>query len=150
MSSTSGGVISSSKEREKHNRQLLSKSWQRKRNKILIRAMNICEYCKKTECLEVHHLYYIIGNNIWDYPDNALIVLCRECHQKWHDEYKIEYREKEWTKNKPYQAPKIGQSKKKYRSTGTATPVLSKLEKAKRRIRKRGIFGGKFRTKNNK
>lgn len=134
-----------SKEKEEYNKQLQTKTWQRKRNKILAKAMYLCSCCKCFECLEIHHLYYIRGNKAWDYPDKALIVLCRECHQKWHDEHQIEYREKEWTKNKPYQAPKIGKSKKKRRATGTAQPALTKLEKAKRRIKKRGILGGKFR-----
>jgi hypothetical protein len=32
--------------------------------------------------LEIHHLYYERGRDPWDYPDDAFLVLCDECHDK--------------------------------------------------------------------
>ena len=32
--------------------------------------------------LEIHHLYYEWGRDPWDYPDDAFLVLCDECHEK--------------------------------------------------------------------
>ncbi|KFF11162.1 hypothetical protein [Flavobacterium hydatis] len=35
--------------------------------------------------LHVHHKYYIKNRLPWDYPSEALISLCKNCHQKIHD-----------------------------------------------------------------
>lgn len=34
--------------------------------------------------LHVHHKYYVDGRKPWDYPNDALITLCSECHEKLH------------------------------------------------------------------
>lgn len=34
--------------------------------------------------LHVHHKYYIIGRKPWEYPNDALITLCSDCHEKLH------------------------------------------------------------------
>ena len=34
--------------------------------------------------LQVHHLRYIKGLNVWDYDDKDLITLCRDCHTQIH------------------------------------------------------------------
>ncbi|ARV07201.1 hypothetical protein BTO04_11115 [Polaribacter sp. SA4-10] len=39
--------------------------------------------------LQVHHKYYVINNLPWDYPDDSLITLCNECHQKLHNNTNI-------------------------------------------------------------
>lgn len=38
-------------------------------------------YCKN---LHIHHTYYQIGKLAWEYPDNALITLCWQCHESLH------------------------------------------------------------------
>jgi len=87
--------------------------WLTKRQSILARDMYLCTGCHKAEVLEVHHIYYVKGNHAWDYPNKALITLCRRCHQKWHDTYKLEIRDKVWCKNEDYVAPKRkGKAKK--------------------------------------
>jgi hypothetical protein len=30
--------------------------------------------------LGCHHRYYLPGKEPWDYPDNALVTLCEDCH----------------------------------------------------------------------
>ena len=40
---------------------------------------------EKPRHLEVHHRYYVMAKNPWEYPDEALITLCNWCHQKIHD-----------------------------------------------------------------
>lgn len=35
--------------------------------------------------LNIHHKYYVWGNNPWNYPNDALITLCEDCHQKAHE-----------------------------------------------------------------
>lgn len=68
--------------------------WRGKRQKILNRDNNKCVYCGKTHNLQVHHKYYSKYPNgfrvyPWNYPDDALITLCDECHKKVHNKKKI-------------------------------------------------------------
>lgn len=39
--------------------------------------------------LNVHHQYYVQGLKPWEYPDDALITLCEDCHKKRHQESTI-------------------------------------------------------------
>lgn len=34
--------------------------------------------------LNIHHKYYVNGLKPWEYDDDALVTLCKECHQKRH------------------------------------------------------------------
>lgn len=34
----------------------------------------------KDKELHVHHKYYLIGKEAWEYPDQAYKTLCNECH----------------------------------------------------------------------
>lgn len=57
--------------------------WQKKRLRILERDDFAC--CKCTDHLvnlQIHHLYYLPDAYPWEYPDDALITLCKICHQK--------------------------------------------------------------------
>lgn len=56
--------------------------WQRKRLKILERDDWACQKCFDTEStLHVHHRYYKQCDP-WEYPDDALITFCDECHEQ--------------------------------------------------------------------
>lgn len=73
---------------------LKTEEWRGKRQKILNRDNNKCVYCGKTHNLQVHHKYYSKYPNgfrvyPWNYPDDALITLCDECHKKVHGKKKI-------------------------------------------------------------
>lgn len=73
---------------------LKTEEWRGKRQKILNRDNNKCVYCGKTHNLQVHHKYYSKYPNgfrvyPWNYPDDALITLCDECHKKVHNKKKI-------------------------------------------------------------
>lgn len=35
--------------------------------------------------LNIHHKYYVLGKYPWDYPNDALITLCKGCHQIAHE-----------------------------------------------------------------
>lgn len=54
--------------------------WARKRNKILERDDYTCMECGATKNLQVHHVYYERGVEIWDSKDELLITLCKDCH----------------------------------------------------------------------
>ena len=65
---------------------LSDKRWQKKRERILERCIGICENCGTTnETLEIHHCYYRYGRYPWQYPDQTLLGLCGECHEKRHE-----------------------------------------------------------------
>lgn len=73
---------------------LKTEEWSKKRQKILNRDNNKCVYCGKTHNLQVHHKYYSKYPNgfrvcPWNYPDDAFITLCDECHKKVHNKKKI-------------------------------------------------------------
>jgi len=55
--------------------------WQKKRLKILERDNWTCQICHSTrKMLTVHHTYYDIRLDPWDYPDYSLKTLCESCH----------------------------------------------------------------------
>lgn len=62
--------------------------WIKKRNKILERDRFRCVECGKMRAdgikLNVHHLLYIVGNELWDVPDWYLVTLCDKHHKKGH------------------------------------------------------------------
>lgn len=56
--------------------------WQKMRLKILERDNFTCQACgdQKTT-LHIHHRYYIVKTDPWEYPNEALTTLCEECHE---------------------------------------------------------------------
>ncbi len=56
--------------------------WQKKRLKVLERDDYACQACYDPDStLHVHHKYYEKGKKPWEYPDEALITLCEDCHE---------------------------------------------------------------------
>lgn len=56
--------------------------WQRKRLEIMSRDDFQCCRCRAHEItLNVHHCYYVRGNDPWEYPDASLLTLCEPCHE---------------------------------------------------------------------
>ena len=55
--------------------------WQKQRLRILERDGWACQLCFNTEStLHIHHLYYEVGFEPWEYPAEALVTLCESCH----------------------------------------------------------------------
>lgn len=55
--------------------------WQKKRLEILKRDNFRCCSCGvEGGILHVHHGYYEINKNIWEYDNLTLVSLCEECH----------------------------------------------------------------------
>jgi len=60
--------------------------WQRKRLEVFEAAQFSCERCGDDQNpLHAHHLAYRKNVDPWDYPDELLVCLCNQCHQRWHD-----------------------------------------------------------------
>lgn len=71
--------------------------WLIKKAHIIARDKNQCCNCGKTGDevpLEVHHKAYAKGYDPWEYPDDALITLCSDCHREWHKSNRIRCVEK--------------------------------------------------------
>lgn len=45
--------------------------------------------------LHVHHSYYKVGLNPWEYDDSALTTLCWSCHEKLHSTIKVPVMDKD-------------------------------------------------------
>ena len=59
--------------------------WKFKSDNIRIRDNYTCRLCgAKNVPLEVHHIRYIRGREIWDYEDGDLVSLCEDCHEGIH------------------------------------------------------------------
>jgi len=69
--------------KQDYSEQLRDKRWKLKRLDILRRDGFKCQICGYFgDRVNVHHLKYT--GMAWDAPDNDLITLCRECHNKLH------------------------------------------------------------------
>jgi len=56
--------------------------WQKKRLKVLKNDDFSCQVCGDgAEELHVHHKYYTDDKKPWEYPEDALITLCKGCHE---------------------------------------------------------------------
>lgn len=65
-----------------YQRKLAHPDWQKKRLEILQRDNFTCNRCdSKDKELHVHHIYYLQGIKPENYPDNAYLTLCYNCHQ---------------------------------------------------------------------
>lgn len=68
--------------------QLKTSAWLRKKYDVMSRDNFVCAEClcdNSESRLEVHHIGYIKRKKAWEYPDFMLVTLCRECHQREHD-----------------------------------------------------------------
>jgi len=68
---------------------LNTQEWQKKRYQIFKQKGNCCHSCETPYHLQLHHQYYVEGWLPWDYPNDALIPLCQDCHQDVHNNYRI-------------------------------------------------------------
>lgn len=64
-----------------YSEQLKDPRWQKKRLEILQRDEFKCVQCDDEKSqLHVHHVYYLKGKYLWDYPDILLVTVCKTCH----------------------------------------------------------------------
>lgn len=65
--------------------QLADSRWLQKKAEILIRDNYTCQKCGAKSHLNVHHLSYENGKLAWEYPNQQLITLCKDCHENEHN-----------------------------------------------------------------
>lgn len=65
-----------------YSEKLLDPRWQKKRLQIFERDNFTCQKCRDNEnTLHIHHLAYIKDTEPWDYPDDYLLAVCKNCHE---------------------------------------------------------------------
>ena len=70
-----------SEKRKKYLEKFKDPRWQQLRLRVFERDEWACQKCFNTEStLNVHHKYYLENKEPWEYPMDALITLCEECH----------------------------------------------------------------------
>jgi 5-methylcytosine-specific restriction endonuclease McrA len=52
-------------------------------------SLLLSPYSCGIKSLNIHHKYYVQGSMPWEYPNDALITLCEDCHKKRHQETKV-------------------------------------------------------------
>lgn len=63
--------------------------WIEFRKIILEIDNNRCQKCFTNKGqLCAHHIAYINGRELWEYPTSFLITLCSDCHNQWHRDNK--------------------------------------------------------------
>ena len=71
--------------KEYYKDQLKNPAWNAKRKRIMKRDGFKCRFCGDTKTeLNAHHKYYSYDLKAWEYPDDALITLCKTCHETIH------------------------------------------------------------------
>ncbi len=83
------------KQHGSYGKELFDKRWREKRVEVLDRDNNSCRVCNSKENLEVHHRQYHYSLKLrkyrkpWEYSNQLLLTLCKKCHQKGHQKYKV-------------------------------------------------------------
>ena len=68
----------------KYSDKLKDKRWHKKAYDIKERDNNTCQVCGSKDNLHAHHILYQFDLDPWDYVDEALITLCKDCHKHEH------------------------------------------------------------------
>ncbi len=71
--------------KQEYQKALNSPKWKAKRKLILIRDNYTCLKCGCKNNLHIHHKYYIKDKMPWEVPNDCLITLCKNCHEKEHE-----------------------------------------------------------------
>lgn len=80
--------------------------WVAKREAIIERDGRRCTKCAAVKGpMTVHHLRYVRGLDLWDYPDEDLVTLCKKCHYFLHHDESGEWRYYRRLKRRPQPEP---------------------------------------------
>lgn len=72
--------------KESYMEQLKTPMWRERKSEILKRDNYSCRICGAYNCeINVHHVNYIPYRMAWEYPNEMLVSLCKNCHNKLHD-----------------------------------------------------------------
>lgn len=69
----------------RYTKQLGDQRWASKARAFKGGRSNTCEKCHRGDkATHVHHVWYDHSLAPWDHPDDALMLLCRDCHRALH------------------------------------------------------------------
>ena len=68
----------------KYSNYIQSEKWKAIRDEVLQRDQNLCQECKSTPAVEVHHKTY---DNLFNEKLEDLISVCKDCHIEIHKEW---------------------------------------------------------------
>ena len=72
-----------SERREEYLKKFKDPRWQKMRLEVMNRDEFACQRCFDSEStLNVHHRYYLANKDPWEYPLEALVTLCEDCHEQ--------------------------------------------------------------------
>lgn len=57
--------------------------WQRRKNRYFQKYGKICEACKDSKYVTLHHAIY--RQNYGDEPDSEVFAMCQRCHHAFHE-----------------------------------------------------------------
>lgn len=80
--------------KQRHDEELKSPMWKKKREEVFERYGKQCVECGNTNNLQVHHLVYRKNRHLWEYNVDEMIPLCKKCHEKVHKDKKHKFHEK--------------------------------------------------------
>lgn len=93
LSGTLGSMILKQKRKKKkvdkkteYHNDLKHPKWIAKRLVIINRDKQ-CQLCGSKTNLNVHHTKYYNTKRAWEYPNSTLITLCKDCHEKVHQDH---------------------------------------------------------------
>jgi 5-methylcytosine-specific restriction endonuclease McrA len=120
---------------------LLDPRWIKKRKKILKRDSFKCTVCGSVNKLRVHHTYYT-GQNTppWAYPNNSLLTLCNDCHEKYHKEHELTFQVHHNKSDKIRKPKKPKKIKEKIFKPPSLAKLQNKEPKYKKRIPDKGLL----------
>ena len=69
--------------KETYQETLKDPRWIKRRNEILSRDKNTCQFCgAQDRYLHIHHKLYDSTKKPWEYDDTALVCVCEKCHEQ--------------------------------------------------------------------
>lgn len=58
--------------------------WQMRRLEVMQRFGFSCAVCLRSDKeLHVHHKHYVTGRKPWEYADDELLCVCKDCHEQY-------------------------------------------------------------------
>jgi len=68
--------------------QLQTKAWREFRKEVINMCEGQCVGCGSNHNLHVHHKTYIKGRKAWQYGTDNMLLLCGDCHNRYHENKK--------------------------------------------------------------
>lgn len=70
----------------KYNEYIKSIFWNERKIRYYQIHKRVCQACLSTKNIDLHHIVY---GNFGNEKDEYLVCLCRDCHEEYHETYKI-------------------------------------------------------------